>query len=135
MKLNTVMVVDDCEAEQFLYKHTIEAYEEGVNVISAYDGEEALEILHKKEQVPTCIFLDINMPRMNGFEFLEAYSDQFDNNHIIIVMLTSSAHTNDQEKAMSYPCVKDFFLKPIIADDLAKIPRYLEDLKNEHQVR
>lgn len=127
MSLNKVLVIDDSEAEQFLYKLMIESFDEDATVMSAYDGEEALEMLASDEEKPACILLDINMPRMNGFEFLEAYSKQFKNEHIIIVMLTSSTHTNDKEKALAYSCVKDYFVKPITTDDLKKLSSMIEE--------
>ena len=118
MPLKTVMVVDDSEAEQFLYKHMLQSYDANINVISAYDGKEALNTLETSETKPDCILLDINMPRMNGFEFLDSYIEQFEDHHICVAMLTSSSQDNDKERAMSYECVKHYFLKPITTEDL-----------------
>lgn len=115
------MIIDDSEAEQFLYTHMLQSYNESVSVISAYDGQEALNILETGKEKPECILLDINMPRMNGFEFLEAYTKKFENEHIIIAMLTSSSQTNDKERALSYDCVKHYFLKPITIEDLENL--------------
>ena len=121
MTLNTVLVIDDSEAEQFLYKHMIESHDKDAKVLSAYDGEEALEVLTNGKEEPSCILLDINMPRMNGFEFLDSYSKQFKGEHAIIVMLTSSTHTDDKERALAYQYVRDYFIKPITAEDLQKL--------------
>ena len=118
MPLKTVMVVDDSEAEQFLYKHMLQSYDANINVISAYDGKEALNTLETSETKPDCILLDINMPRMNGFEFLDSYVEQFKDHHISVAMLTSSSQDNDKERALSYECVKHYFLKPITTEDL-----------------
>jgi len=58
-------------------------------VLQAYDGQEALEVLKDLDTQPDVIFLDINMPRMNGHEFLEEYS-KWDKCSVVIIMLTSS---------------------------------------------
>ncbi len=121
MSFKTVLIVDDSETEQFLYKYLIEAFQPETEILSAYDGLEAMELLEGLEKKPDCIFLDINMPRMNGFEFLEAYSEKYGHEHIILTMLTSSTQAKDKEKAMAYECVTDFFLKPLTEDDLKKV--------------
>lgn len=123
MPLKNILLVDDSEAEQFLYKAIIQKYDPSINITPAFDGIEALETLGKAATKPDCILLDINMPRMNGFDFLEAYSKKYQNGHIIIAMLTSSAQTTDKDKAMSYECVNDFYIKPITMEDLDNLSK------------
>lgn len=126
MAFNTILLVEDSESEQFLYRRRIEAHSPNACILSAYDGQEALELLEDSDIVPDCILLDINMPRMNGFEFLENYSKTHDVSHIVVCMLSSSAHESDKQKALSYSCVKHYFVKPISNDDLDYLATLVE---------
>ena len=75
MKLNTILVVDDDENDQFICEYTIRKFDPAIAILKAQDGTEALAIL--KTETPDAIILDINMPIMNGFEFLEHYATTF----------------------------------------------------------
>lgn len=116
--MNTVMIVDDSESDQFLSKVIIEKVNPDIRVLQAYDGQEALEILADLPKQPDVIFLDINMPRMNGHEFLAKY-DACEEQTVVVVMLTSSDQERDKEKSMSYKCVKKYFTKPLDTPALA----------------
>ncbi len=65
---------------------------------------------------PTILFLDINMPNINGWQFLERFENFSDDikNNIIIYMLSSSINPNDIEKAKASKLVKDFISKPLL---------------------
>lgn len=127
----TFLLVDDSETEQFLYRHIIESYSEQITLLSAHDGEEALDVLDKKGPSIHCILLDINMPRMNGFEFLEAYTEKHKDSQAVIVMLSSSNYTTDKEKALSFSCVSDYITKPLTPSMLDKILDIAEDKKSQ----
>lgn len=129
MTLKTILLIDDNESEQFLYKAIVNAVDSNIKIISAYDGVEGLEILETLEEKPDCILLDINMPRMNGLEFLEKYSRDYENDPIVVTMLTSSIHDKDKEQAQAYSCVKDFFMKPLKPEDVATLSSYVEKAK------
>jgi len=120
MTINAVLVVDDSEIDQFLAKYVIEKYDENIEIIQAFDGREALDVLAKLPQSPSIILLDINMPRMNGHEFLAEYNTLEDHSARIF-MLTSSEQDNDVRQAMSYNCVKRYLTKPIDLAELASI--------------
>ena len=87
------------------------------------DGEEAYHHFKNIEESqselgehfpPSIVILDINMPRMNGFEFLEKFKDLpigKETSTIFVAMLTSSKVDIDQQKAMEYPFVQLFFIK------------------------
>jgi len=92
------------------------------------NGLDAVEYLNKTanerpEDLPDLIFLDINMPIMNGWEFL----DQFDKIESlfqrlpIIYILSSTVDPEDQRKALSYPIVKNFISKPLTKAHLMEI--------------
>jgi CheY-like chemotaxis protein len=87
-----------------------------VKCIEAFDGQEALDILQLESKHPDIIFLDINMPRMNGYEFLEAYNNKYaatHNNTSVIIIVTSSLLKSDKEKCEQYNFVKGFVDKPL----------------------
>ena len=69
-------IIDDSEADQFLSKHAIESYDQNIAVHQAYDGSEAMDLIDKALKKPDIIFLDINMPGMTGFEFLDAFKEK-----------------------------------------------------------
>lgn len=131
MPLNTIMLVEDSESEQFLYQRKIKSYGSVTEVVPAYDGEEALELLENSDVTPDCILLDINMPRMNGFEFLEAYSKKHDLSQIVVCMLSSSGQQSDKDRALSYSCVKHYFVKPITNEDLDFLEDMIDTLRSE----
>jgi CheY-like chemotaxis protein len=65
-----IMFIDDSDSDKVLFKYVLKAIDSSLEYITAADGKEALEYLDKAETLPDYIFLDINMPRMNGIEFL-----------------------------------------------------------------
>ncbi len=126
MNFTTAMVIDDSEADQMLAKMELEEFRPGIEIIQAYDGREALQILGELDKQPDIIFLDINMPNMNGHQFLAEYS-KHDVQSTVVAMLTSSDQTIDKEEALKYKCVKKYFVKYINGKDLATLSE-LEDI-------
>lgn len=117
MDISVSLIVDDNEADQFLTKLVIEEFNPNIEVISAYDGQEALDLLSTMDNQPGIIFLDINMPGMNGLEFLEEYS-RWEHQAPVIAMLTTSEQTKDRQNSMSYGFVRNYFTKPLGKEDL-----------------
>lgn len=120
MKIETAMIIDDSEGDQMLAKMQIEEFDANINILQAHDGQEALEVLDDLDRQPDVIFLDINMPRMNGHEFLAEYSKR-DDQSVVIAMLTSSDQARDKEQAMKYECVKKYFLKLLDGADIKSL--------------
>lgn len=123
MQLKNILIVDDSEAEQFLYKHLFKKFSSDIEVTAAHDGVEALKYLENQERKPDCILVDINMPRMNGFEFLDQHGEKLEESNTAVAMLSSSAQNADKEKALSYQCVKAYFQKPISIEDLETLEK------------
>lgn len=128
MAFKTILLVDDSEAEQFLYRSIIEVFDDSIEVVSAYDGQEALDKLEEHEI--DVVLLDINMPRLNGFQFLDKYQESFNNDHVIIAMVTSSSQTADKEKAMTYNIVNKYFEKPLTTDHLTELHEISQKAKS-----
>lgn len=106
------MVVDDNQIDHITAKYAIEDYSSCVEVLSAYDGQEALNILLTLKKNIDIIFLDINMPGMDGHEFLQEYN-KHTLSSAVVVMLTSSDQESDIERSTAYPFVKKFLTKPL----------------------
>ena len=117
MKIESIMVVDDSEIEQMVTEDIIQNFDPTIKIFQAYDGQEALEMLNTFDKQPTVILLDINMPRMNGFEFLEEYKKRTKKADVV-ALHTSSADENDQKKSQKYDFVRSYFVKPLEIADL-----------------
>jgi CheY-like chemotaxis protein len=120
MKIHSALIVDDSESDQMLAQIAIEEFDSSINILQAYDGEEALEILNSSDEQPDVIFLDINMPGMDGHEFLKTYNEK-DDHSPIVVMLTSSNNKRDKDQCMAFPFVKKYIIKPLILTMLKEI--------------
>ncbi len=120
MTIHEVLSVDDSDVDRYILKKILKKYDAGVNVLEAADGLSALQTLEGLSSKPKIIFLDLNMPRMNGFEFLQAYDKNNDEKSDVVV-LTSSANESDRDQVSLYNCVKHYVVKPIAYDSLDTI--------------
>jgi CheY-like chemotaxis protein len=126
-KIDCILLIDDDLPTNFLHKIIIRETGLVEKVVAVNSGIEALEYLTKQEDGhyprPDLIFLDINMPAMNGWEFLDEYV-RLDSNikgKILIVMLTTSINPDDEEKAKSIGLINGFLNKPLSSEMLEKI--------------
>lgn len=116
MKLKEVLLVDDSETDLLYTRIVVEAAGIAEQVLPFDTAIEALDFLQRPEgHDADVILLDINMPEMNGFEFLEAYEKlhRRQQARAVVVMLTSSPDPADRARAMAFACVKDYVVKPI----------------------
>lgn len=123
-KINCILLIDDDEATIFLHKIIIEEANICENLVIKDSALEALEYLKQEDAIiPNLIFLDINMPKMNGWQFLEAYRDlnKDQQGNIDVIMLTTSLNQNDKIKAEDISEVKKFINKPLTAEVLEEI--------------
>jgi CheY-like chemotaxis protein len=126
-KLRCTLLVDDDSTTNYLNRKLLERMEVAEQVMVAQNGQEALQVLVEQctDASPSCpalILLDINMPRMNGFEFLSAYEQLPlpQRGAIVIVMLTTSLHTQDLERLQQFP-VAGFLSKPLSKDKVEQV--------------
>lgn len=107
-----ILLVDDDFSTNMLHQFVLKKMDFSNEVQVAETGKEALSILQKGDFFPDIIFLDINMPAMNGFEFIEALKKQ--NKEIPpIVLLTASHNPADQQKVVQYHEIKLYKNKPL----------------------
>ena len=92
-----ILVVDDEAHITQLIEQTLEDLEdEGVQLLAATNGEEALEIIEKEK--PQLVFLDVMMPKINGFEVCHTVKNEWKMSDIYIIMLTAKGQELDKEK-------------------------------------
>lgn len=127
MKINNMYVIDDDKIYHFLFKNLLKQNKIDVNATFFPNGLEAIEHIKKiedKDNLPELILLDVNMPIMNGWQFLEEYNKLRGAlpKPCTIYMISSSNNDVDINKAKEFGDVlKDYFLKPICKEDLDKI--------------
>ena len=123
--LKRILVVDDQPADQLLAKYAIRNYNPDAVIFEAFDGQEALELIETLDEPLDIILLDINMPRMNGFEFLNVY--QKDSAVPVVVMLTSSDQSADRDKCSQYATVSGYEMKPVTVEVLKELERLVAE--------
>ncbi len=122
----TICLIDDDRIYQFTAKRIIELVDPMQKVLVFSNGKEAIDFFTQQalpnEQLPDVIFLDINMPVMNGWEFLEAYNLLKTDleKKISIYMVSSSVDEKDKIRSKSFD-VKDFIEKPIDKEMMVEI--------------
>ena len=121
-----IVVVDDDEVDRYLVKRVVGALGIDANLIEYDMGERFVQALEAQEigqlPPPLLVFLDIRMPRMSGFEVLEALHGQLKDDQVMIVtMYSSSNHAEDRADAMKYSFVKDYIVKPLTKDKLREL--------------
>lgn len=117
LKVNRILLVDDDPIFTLLAKKQLQNFSSDHQVDSFKNPIEALKALRIEQY--DIIFLDINMPEMNGFEFLEHLFHI--KNRPPVVMITSSIDIRDEKRAMAFPFVRGFFSKPLTQENLKKI--------------
>ena len=121
-----ILLVDDDSTFRFIAK-TVSERSGIVKIIAeAADGEEALNYLCRSlgsgEGIPDMIFLDLNMPKMNGWEFLERLPQTLDGKiNIPVCILSSSINSHDSERSQTYCCVRGMIAKPLTEEHLLKM--------------
>lgn len=91
-----------------------------IECMACFNGKEALEYLDKrKKNRKTLVLLDINMPVMNGWEFLESCQSKDYRSDLIVVIVTSSLFEKDREKAERYELVKGYYSKPLTSRNIS----------------
>lgn len=122
--LDSVLFIDDDPITLMLCKMVIKKASFSNEIATSKNGEEALQYFIALKQLdssnefkkhPQLIFLDLNMPVMGGWEFLDSFSteDYADYNKTKVIILSSTIDPEDLEKSKKYPMVIDFLSKPI----------------------
>jgi response regulator of citrate/malate metabolism len=122
LKMN-VIFIDDDEDLNFLQERMCSRLKIIDNFFIASSGRQTLNYLEKTRVTPDIIFVDINMPIMTGFGFIEEYekkfSSQLPDTHLFVI--SSSVREHDRQKALEYGTVKGFVLKPLTEEKIEEI--------------
>lgn len=126
-----VLFLDDREMDNMLNKLMVREDHLPFDAVYITSGEEALEYLNDQndEDFPELIFIDINMPDMNGYEFVEAYNATLRSlpkaANTKLVFLTASVSDSDKQKALAMPNITAFYNKPISTAVYQNLQQYL----------
>jgi len=128
-KIN-LLVIDDDDINIFIIKKIVEKTGYNVEMTAKTNGQLAIDYVKEiidTPNFPNLILIDINMPILNGWEFIEAYELLGNTRKVDMYMLSSSVYENDIEKAKSYKTVKGFISKPLSIDRLIELLKGIED--------
>lgn len=130
LKYYAVMLIDDNEIDNLINQKMIEAANLTEHIYIHTGGRSAIEFLKNMEKIhsdinrvlPQVVFLDIDMPLMDGFQFLDEFDKLSEKTkaECSIVMLTSSINPQDVDKSKKYDYVKRYINKPLSQENLEK---------------
>lgn len=126
-KINCILLIDDNQADNTYHKIMITEAHVCNHIQIATSGQQAIDYIIKASEPnqskelfprPDLIYLDINMPGMNGFEFLEIYHalEEEKKSKAVVIMLTTSLNPDDKEKAKGFKEVTEFQNKPLTVE-------------------
>ena len=122
-----ILVIEDTETDQYVARRRLHKRWPEAEIVAATDGIEAIAWLDGGGPVPDLILLDINMPRMNGHDFLAARFGERATSVPVVVMLTSSVQEDDRQRTSRYPNVRGYVIKPLDPDDVDMLERLIDD--------
>lgn len=124
-KLKEILLIDDSRGTNSLNERLLKRMEVVDEISIALNGKQALDHLFTKNKngiypEPDLILLDINMPVMDGFQFLEEYEKRIKASRII-VMLTTSISESDQNKANNFSSIMSYIFKPLTKEKITEL--------------
>lgn len=115
-----ILIIDDDPVNNMINQKLIKKFKPEIQISTSMNAVEALKILESEpDSKPDLVLLDINMPVMTGWEFLEAAKAK--GIELLVVMLSSSIDKHDQSKSSNYPVVVDYVVKPLSISRLEEL--------------
>ncbi len=116
-----ILIIDDSESDHILCAHTIREHDSDIKVQGVYGAYQGLEVLSGRNKIDV-VLLDINMPDMDGFEFLDTYAKIYgDDAHRVYLLLGTSLDQEMEDKAATYKCLNGLILKPLNKQNVAEM--------------
>ncbi|MEM7368883.1 MAG: response regulator [Bacteroidota bacterium] len=126
--LKRVLIIDDDEINNFICIKNMKEIQFAEHVSYCLRADEGLRELtealqHRPEDIPDVIFLDINMPSMNAWEFLQEYKKMVESfpKPVMLFILSSSVYRKDIERSVNHDTVSDYIIKPLTREILLQI--------------
>lgn len=126
--VDTTILIDDSEIDLFIQRRFLEVYAFSNNIISYKSAQEAIDALEEPNaKPPDIIFLDLNMPNIDGFGFLKSFNEMPSavRDKVRIIVLTSSNNKKDKDEAFQYKNVIHYITKPIKQSDIEELKKRL----------
>lgn len=133
--IKKILLIDDSEPDNFLHAYLLKKSGKVQEIVTVLNVEQALDFLKEtmgeKVEMPEAILLDINMPRLNGWEFLDIIlkSEEFKGVQTKVYMLTTSLNPDDENKALNVYKLDGYLNKPLTLDHINQI---IDELDREN---
>lgn len=114
-----VLLIEDDKIEQMKLQRVTSKFDMNLEIATAENGEQALEILSTLEEV-NLIVLDLNMPRMNGLEFLTELRKNEKWKYVPVIILTTSSHKEDIQRSYRLG-ISGYLVKPLRYEDYSSL--------------
>ncbi len=114
--LLTIMLIEDDAIEVMKFKRVLKSLSKEHKIIEATNGEDALAYLNKRESLPDIILLDLNMPKMNGLDFLKIIKNDDILKFLPTIILTTSSNQKDLLEVYKYG-IAGYITKPLKYED------------------
>jgi CheY-like chemotaxis protein len=121
---NFIMLIDDDIDDRFMFSRAAKQEKPEIKCITAEGGKEAFELLNKMTELPQVIFLDINMPGMNGWEFLHQIKKVERLKYIPVLIYSTSSHDKDISAAQTSGAI-GYCVKPLDFEGLKTIIKFV----------
>lgn len=127
---NEILIVEDDAIAQLIIQHNLKLFFPNHSFKTAFNGQDALQHIEKNlAKLPCAITLDLNMPTMNGFQFVETLIKQ--NINIPVFVVSSSTLSDDIQKCKNFSTIHSFYSKPFLKSSAEDIYRIITQLKNK----
>ena len=128
-----ILIIDDNEIDSFILERVLSDTQFDCTVHIEEWAEDGLTYLKRLplDQLPEVIFLDINMPAMNGFEFMQQFYllPEPIKSYCKVVLVTTSNHIRDRERALQDPLIYGYLLKPVSVEKISEILKSISWVK------
>lgn len=120
MPIHSILLVDDDPDDRFVFQDALQSIDTTVSLDTAFDGVDALKKLGENTRLPQLIFLDLNMPRMNGKRFLKEIKSSGQYRSIPVIVYSTSSNPTDVEETKQLGAT-EFVTKPNNYDELCQM--------------